>query len=61
MWAARLHEPAAPPPIKLSPAGSLVPPQYGQEDNSADRYDQDVSQRDTFHGRAPRASVSLNI
>jgi hypothetical protein len=51
MWAARLHEPEAPAPIKLCPAGALIPPQHGQENKSPDRYHQEVSR----HGHLPCA------
>jgi hypothetical protein len=62
MWAARLHEPEAPAPIKLCPAGALIPPQHGQENKSPDRYHQEVSR----HGhpsmrRSPRASMRGSI
>jgi hypothetical protein len=41
--------------MKLCPAGALIPQPHGQENNSPDRHDQEVSRHDTFRalGTAP--------
>lgn len=44
--------PKAPPPIKLCPAGALIPPPDGQNHDRPDREDQEIAQHDTFHDLA---------
>jgi hypothetical protein len=42
--------PEASPPIKLRPAGALIPPPDGQKNHSPDREDHEIARHDTFRG-----------
>jgi hypothetical protein len=42
--------PEASPPIKLRPAGALIPPPHGQKNHSPDREDHEIARHDTFRG-----------
>ena len=60
LWAARLHQPEAPPLVKLCPARAFVPPPHRQEDEDLDRRNEEVDRHDSYrdYDRAGRHALS---